>query len=692
MLDCFFKIISSVTIQFHQVLKSITYATVLVFLSSGLAGAADLVAVLSSDGTSQFAGYRLYYKTGTQGAPYDGVGADQGASPIDIPKSAMSDSANGQFTLTGLKDGTEYYFVATIYDQLGKESAYSNEVLMTTPSAPDNQPPVAEAGTDQSVSAGTAVTLSGSGSQDPDGGISMYQWTQTGGQAIALEGGNTATASFYAPDITGITTFTFQLQVTDQQGLSAADTCQVTVIPATSGNSDGGNPPENDLGTGVANSPMIVDDLDAGFSTVGAWSVSDKAVGFYGSGYAYTRAGNGSSTATFTFEIPADGEYEIAAQWPAHNSRASDAPFTLVNNGVVVDTIRVNQQINGGRFNLLTGPTSSGAGIYMLNAGVLEVILSDDTDGKVAADAVRVANTESAVIIDPPTFSGASAVADNAEETFSTVGAWNVSDKAVGFYGSDYAYAYAGDGSSTATFTFEIPADGKYEIAAQWPAHDSRAPDAPFTLINNGVVVDTIRVNQQVDGGQFNLLIGPASMDAGIYVLNAGVLEVVLSNDASGKVAADAIQVVDLGPVVSLVTDNHDTAFSMAGAWNVSDKAVGFYGSDYAYAYAGDGSSTATFTFEIPADGKYEIAAQWPAHDSRAPDAPFTLINNGVVVDTIRVNQQVDGGQFNLLIGPASMDAGFYALNAGELKVILSNDASGKVAADAVQVDEVLFY
>jgi hypothetical protein len=203
-------------------------------------------------------------------------------------------------------------------------------------------------------------------------------------------------------------------------------------------------------------------------------------------------------------------------------------------------------------------------------------------------------------------------------------------------------------------------------------------------------VVDTIRVNQQTDGGRFNLLSGPASMGAGIYVLNAGVLEVVLSNDATGKVAADAVQVENLGPVVNMTTDNVDDAFSTTGPWSVSDKAVGFYGADYAYAYAGDGTSMAIFTFEIPADGEYGVAAQWPAHGSRAPDAPFTLVNNGVVVDTIRVNQQTDGGRFNLLSGPASMDTGSYALNAGVLEVVLSNDATGKVAADAVRVEETL--
>jgi len=134
-------------------------------------------------------------------------------------------------------------------------------------------------------------------------------------------------------------------------------------------------------------------------------------------------------------------------------------------------------------------------------------------------------------------------VADNGEDRFSKVGAWSVSDRAAGFYGSDYAYALGGDGSSVATFTFDIPYTGNYEVFAQWPAHDTRASDAPFRLINNGTVIDTVRVDQKVNGGQFNPLTGPEAVGRGIYHLNFGTLQVTLANDANGKVAADAVRI-----------------------------------------------------------------------------------------------------------------------------------------------------
>jgi len=47
----------------------------------------------------------------------------------------------------------------------------------------------------------------------------------------------------------------------------------------------------------------------------------------------------------------------------------------------------------------------------------------------------------------------------------------------------------------------------------------------------------TVLVDQRINGGQFNPLGGP-------YSLEVGTVEVVLSNDASGYVIADAVKIV----------------------------------------------------------------------------------------------------------------------------------------------------
>lgn len=50
------------------------------------------------------ASYNVYYDTDS-GEPYQGVGAIQGTSPINVPRNTLT------FTLTGLPAGTTYYFV-----------------------------------------------------------------------------------------------------------------------------------------------------------------------------------------------------------------------------------------------------------------------------------------------------------------------------------------------------------------------------------------------------------------------------------------------------------------------------------------------------------------------------------------------------------------------------------------------------
>jgi PKD domain len=49
-----------------------------------------------------------------------------------------------------------------------------------------NQAPIAHAGIDRTVIAGSLVNLDGSASFDPDGNAITYQWTQTGGPVVSL--------------------------------------------------------------------------------------------------------------------------------------------------------------------------------------------------------------------------------------------------------------------------------------------------------------------------------------------------------------------------------------------------------------------------------------------------------------------------------------------------------------------------
>lgn len=89
--------------------------------------------------------------------------------------------------------------------------------------------PTADAGADQTVNEGAAVTLKGKGT-DVDGKVVGYQWTQVAGPAVKLSGAKTKNLKFKAPSVDVQTTLEFALVVTDNYDApSEPDLVKVTV-------------------------------------------------------------------------------------------------------------------------------------------------------------------------------------------------------------------------------------------------------------------------------------------------------------------------------------------------------------------------------------------------------------------------------------------------------------------------------
>ena len=102
------------------------------------------------------------------------------------------------------------------------------------PPPPANIAPIADAGADQQVEAGTAVTLDAGASRDGDGSISGWTWLQTDGPTVDLHGADQPRATFTAPSPSVATALVFRVEVTDDDGARAQDSVSVTVRPLES--------------------------------------------------------------------------------------------------------------------------------------------------------------------------------------------------------------------------------------------------------------------------------------------------------------------------------------------------------------------------------------------------------------------------------------------------------------------------
>lgn len=110
---------------------------------------------------------------------------------------------------------------------LGGDALFVQEVTANS----SNLAPVADAGADQSVSAGADVTLDASGSSDSDGGTISDTWKQIAGTPVTLSAPSAMNPAFTAPTVAAGTTeiLSIELTVTDAGQPQATDTCDVKV-------------------------------------------------------------------------------------------------------------------------------------------------------------------------------------------------------------------------------------------------------------------------------------------------------------------------------------------------------------------------------------------------------------------------------------------------------------------------------
>ena len=165
--------------------------------------------------------------------PVVGEFADGITRRISSPASGTGYKSSNDKVIKVLKDGLLQIVgngktVLTVTNR-GKQA--SLDVAVTVNDEP-NEPPIADAGTNQTVKAGTKVRLSGLKSRDAEGEALYYSWSQVRGSKIALLDVDNAEASFLAPTVSEKRTYRFKLRVTDKKGADSVPAfVDVTVEP-----------------------------------------------------------------------------------------------------------------------------------------------------------------------------------------------------------------------------------------------------------------------------------------------------------------------------------------------------------------------------------------------------------------------------------------------------------------------------
>lgn len=210
-------------------------------------------------------GYKLYYKIdGSASPPFNGTGALEGPSPINVGKQTA-------FTINGLMDNTTYYFALTAYNGY-EESDFSTIVSVVVPAT---EPVAVIVTTSQTGEVPFSLHFDGTSST---GTISTYSW--------AFGDGQTATGSTASHIYKSSGTYTAALTVENISGLSHQASIEIDVTePAV--------PPEDPIANptavisfsnAVGNVPFTVQ-FDGSDSTTGqppiisySWDFGDGAV------------------------------------------------------------------------------------------------------------------------------------------------------------------------------------------------------------------------------------------------------------------------------------------------------------------------------------------------------------------------------------------------------------------------------
>ncbi len=237
-------------------------------------------------------------------------------------------------------------------------------------------------------------------------------------------------------------------------------------------------------------------------------------------------------------------------------------------------------------------------------------------------------------------------IVDNLDLSTSSAGVWLPSG-ASGFWATNSVWA--NDAGDSFTFTANIVPGITYQVYEWHTQWSSRYTAVPHQIRSGATLLGTTNVNQQVNGGQWNLL--------GTYTFADATASVTILATPGYSSCADAVRFVPVTTPVEMTIDNLDITTSSVGVWLPSG-ASGFWATNSVW--ANDAGDSFTFNTNLVPGASYEVYEWHTVYPSRYTAVPHEIRDGATLLGTPIVNQQLNGAQWNLLgtytfSGPASV-------------------------------------
>ncbi len=581
---------------------------------------------LGANTIEKVAGYRIYYKNGAPGEPYNGSGLDLGNSPVEIPIASLADATTHHNKTIDDGDAetssTGAWSVSSGTNSFGSQSLYNKETGSDYTFE-----------SEQTGRREVALWWSGYKSRCSDVPVHIYD----GDMLLDTLSIDQSQNSGYW-NILGTYNFsgTARVMIT-----SVSEDCSTSADAVR-----------------FASDEVTLTGLMAGET-------------YYFVATVYDTDGNESSYSDeVVYAVPADVApliitHEINAS-TSNNGTISPAGVSSVTEGESLTyTISASPDhhiadvlVDGASVGALSSYTFNqiSANHYIevfFDADQITGSVDPDIDDTAVPGVPGIDDTINPNADEP----NSSFIIDDGDIGTSSNGSWQVSGGTEPFGGQSLYSKEIG-----ADYVFQSPLSGSYEVAVWWSGYKSRCSNVPVEIHDGNELIDTINVDQSQNGGQWNIL--------GSYYFNGDATVYIASDNNECSTSADAVKfVVDNEPKV---IDNGDRGTSSTGDWSVSGGADPFGGQSLYSKEVG-----ANYTYASQIRGFREVALWWSGYKSRCSDVPVEIYDGDMLLDRVYVDQSQNSGQWNAL--------GSYDFSGDAKITILSESNACSTAADAIK-------